>query len=100
GRGSAGQPLDALTRARYERKFGVDLGEVRIHTGPFAQHVTRQHSAEAVTVGGTGMIFMAGTPDRSPVTAAGQALLAHELTHVAQAARRLSRSSPGHSAPP
>jgi hypothetical protein len=98
-RGSAGQPLDALTRARYERQFGVDLGEVRIHTGPFAQHVTRQHSAEAVTVGGTGMIFMAGTPDRSPVTAAGQALLAHELTHVAQAARGIYRSAPGEPAP-
>jgi len=98
-RGSAGQPLDALTRARYERKFGVDLGDVRIHTGAFAQHVTRQHSAEAVTVGGTGMIFMAGTPDRSPVTAAGQALLAHELTHVAQAARGIYRSAPGEAAP-
>lgn len=98
-RGSAGQPLDALTRARYERQFGVDLGEVRIHTGAFAQHVTRQHSAEAVTVGGTGMIFMAGTPDRSPVTAAGQALLAHELTHVAQAARGIYRSAPGEPAP-
>jgi len=98
-RGSAGQPLDALTRGRYERQFGVDLGDVRIHTGPFAQHVTRQHSAEAVTVGGTGMIFMAGTPDRSPVTAAGQALLAHELTHVAQAARGIYRSAPGEPAP-
>jgi hypothetical protein len=98
-RGGAGQPLDALTRGRYERQFGVDLGEVRIHTGPFAQHVTRQHGAEAVTVGGTGMIFMAGTPDRSPVTAAGQALLAHELTHVAQAARGIYRSAPGEPAP-
>lgn len=98
-RGGAGQPLDALTRARYERQFGVDLGGVRIHTGPFAEHVARQHSAEAVTVGGTGMIFMAGTPDRSPVTAAGQALLAHELTHVAQSARGIYRSAPGESAP-
>ncbi len=98
-RGGAGQPLDALTRARYERQFGVDLGAVRIHTGPFAEHVTRQHTAEAVTVGGTGMIFMAGTPDRSPATAAGQALLAHELTHVAQSARGIYRSAPGESAP-
>jgi hypothetical protein len=98
-RGGAGQPLDMLTRARYERQFGVDLGGVRIYTGPFAQHVTRQHSAEAVTVGGTGMIFMAGTPDRSPVTASGQALLAHELTHVAQAARGIYRSAPGEAAP-
>ena len=98
-RGSAGQPLDALTRARYERQLGVDLGAVRIHTGPFAEHVTRQHTAEAVTVGGTGMIFMRGTPDRSPATVSGQALLAHELTHVAQAARGIYRSAPGEPAP-
>lgn len=98
-RGGGGQPLDALTRARYERQFGVDLGGVRIYTGAFAEHVTRQHSAEAVTVGGTGMIFMAGTPDRSPATAAGKALLAHELTHVAQAARGIYRSAPGEPAP-
>ena len=98
-RGGAGQPLDALTRARYERQFGVDLGAVRIHTGPFAEHVTRQHTAEAVTVGGTGMIFMAGTPDRSPATAAGQALLAHELTHVAQSARGRDPAAPRVKAP-
>jgi hypothetical protein len=98
-RGGAGQPLDALTRARYERQFGVDLGGVRIYTGPFAEHVTRQHTAEAVTVGGTGMIFMRGTPDRSPATTSGQALLAHELTHVAQAARGIYRSAPGEAAP-
>ncbi len=98
-RGSAGQPLEGLTRARYERQLGVDLGDVRIHTGPFAEHVTRQHTAEAVTVGGTGMIFMRGTPDRSPATASGQALLAHELTHVAQAARGIYRSAPGQPAP-
>lgn len=98
-RGGAGQPLDALTRARYERQLGVDLGGVRIYTGPFAEHVARQHTAEAVTVGGTGMIFMRGTPDRSPATVSGQALLAHELTHVAQAARGIYRSAPGEAAP-
>jgi hypothetical protein len=98
-RGGGGQPLDALTRARYESQFGVDLGGVRIYTGPFAEHVARQHTAEAVTVGGTGMIFMRGTPDRSPATLSGQALLAHELTHVAQAARGIYRSAPGEAAP-
>ena len=98
-RGGSGDPLDATTRARFERKLGVDLGGVRIYTGEFAEQVTRQHSAEAVTVGGTGMILMSGTPDRSPVTAAGQALLAHELTHVAQSARGMYRSAPGERAP-
>lgn len=94
-----GQPLDATTRGHFERRLGVDLGGVRIYTGTFAEQVTARHSAEAVTVGGTGMIFMSGTPDRSPATSAGRALLAHELTHVAQASRGLYRSAPGESAP-
>jgi hypothetical protein len=94
-----GQPLDASTRTHFERRLGVDLGGVRIYTGTFAEQVTARHSAEAVTVGGTGMIFMSGTPDRSPATSAGRALLAHELTHVAQSARGLYRSAPGESAP-
>jgi hypothetical protein len=97
--GGAGEPLDATTRARFERKLGVDLGGVRIYSGEFAEKVTKQHSAEAVTVGGTGMILMSGTPDRSPATAAGQALLAHELTHVAQSERGVYRSAPGQPAP-
>ena len=95
GRGAGrGEPLDAGTRARFERRLGVDLGGVRVYTGEFAEKVTTQHSAEAVTVGGTGMIFMSGTPDRSPATTAGRALLAHELTHVAQSSRGIYRSAP------
>jgi hypothetical protein len=89
-----GEPLDAVTRARFERRLDTDLGGVRVYTGEFAQKVTAEHSAEAVTVGGTGMIFMSGTPDRSPATASGRALLAHELTHVAQSSRGLYRSAP------
>jgi hypothetical protein len=95
GRGAGrGEPLDAATRARFEGRLGVDLGGVRVYTGEFAEKVTTQHSAEAVTVGGTGMIFMSGTPDRSPATSAGRALLAHELTHVAQSSRGIYRSAP------
>jgi hypothetical protein len=94
-----GAPLDAMTRTRYERRFGVDLGGVRVYTGEFAERVTAHHSAEAVTVGGTGMIFMSGTPDRSPATSAGRSLLAHELTHVAQSTRGLYRSAPGERPP-
>jgi hypothetical protein len=98
GAGS-GAPLDATTRGRFERRLGVDLGGVRVYTGEFAEKVTSQHQAEAVTVGGTGMIFMSGTPSRSPATSAGRALLAHELTHVAQSARGIYRSAPGERPP-
>ena len=95
----AGQALDPLTRARYERRLGADLSGVRVYSGEFAEKVTSHHRAEAVTVGGTGMILMRGTPDRSQATRAGQALLAHELTHVAQSSRGVYRSAPGERPP-
>ena len=88
-----GEPLDAITRSRYEGKFGVDLGHVRVITGEFAEEFNKRRNAYAVTIGATGMILMSGSPDRSMMSTHGQALLAHELTHVAQAAKGLYRSS-------
>lgn len=82
-----GDPLDPTTRAKYEKRFGVDLGHVRVITGEFAEEFNRKREAYAVTVGGTGMILMGNSPDKAMHTAAGQGLLAHELTHVAQAQR-------------
>lgn len=98
-RAGKGEPLDHSTRSRYERLFQrlgkrVDLSRVRIYTGEFAKAVTEAHEAEAITVGDTGMVLMRGLPDRSPLTRAGDALYAHELTHVAQGqAGSLFRSS-------
>lgn len=86
-RAGRGQALDHSLRARYEKRFGVDLGHVRVYTGEFAEEFNRQRNAYAVTIGSTGMILMGGSPDRSMASASGQALLAHELTHVAQAKR-------------
>lgn len=86
--GAAGaKPLDQAVRSRYEKRFGVDLGHVRVVTGEFAEQFNRKRNAYAVTIGATGMVLMGNSPDRSPLTAAGQALLAHELAHVAQAKR-------------
>ena len=90
-RAGTGQQLDTSIRAKYEKRFGVDLGHVRVVTGEFANEFNRQRDAYAVTVGGTGMILMGNSPDKAAHTAAGQALLAHELTHVAQASRGLHR---------
>ncbi|WP_428268842.1 DUF4157 domain-containing protein [Haliangium sp.] len=92
-RAGRGEKLDESTRRRYERKLGVDLGRVRIYSGEFAQEITKAHGAEAVTIGTTGMILMSGSPDRSMATTAGRALLAHELTHVAQEQRSLQRKA-------
>jgi hypothetical protein len=92
-RAGKGEALDHSIRSKYERRFGVDLGHVRIYTGEFAEEFNRQRSAYAVTIGSTGMILMGGSPDRSMGSAAGQALLAHELTHVAQAEQGLHRKA-------
>ena len=82
-----GDPLEHSVRQKYEKRFGVDLGHVRVYTGEFAEEFNRQRGAYAVTVGATGMIMMGNSPDKSMGSASGQALLAHELTHVAQQAR-------------
>jgi hypothetical protein len=92
-RAGKGELLDHSIREKYEKRFGVDLGHVRIYTGEFAEEFNRQHSAYAVTIGSTGMIMMGGSPEKSMGSAAGQALLAHELTHVAQAEKGLHRKS-------
>lgn len=87
------EQLDASLRQRYERRLGVDLGHVRVITGEFAEEFNKKRNAYAVTIGGTGMILMGGSPDRSMASNAGRALLAHELTHVAQAKKGLYRSA-------
>ena len=86
-RAGRGESLDHSLRSKYEKKFGVDLGHVRIYTGEFAEEFNRRRDAYAVTVGSTGMILMGGSPEKSMGSASGQALLAHELTHVAQQSR-------------
>lgn len=88
-RAGRGESLDHSLRMRYERRFGVDLSHVRLYTNEFAEQFNKDRNSYAVTVGGTGMILMGNSPDRAAHTAAGQALLAHELTHVAQQARGL-----------
>ena len=94
-RAGRGESLDHSLRSKYERKLGVDLGHVRIFTGEFAEEFNRRRDAYAVTVGSTGMILMGGSPERSLGSSSGQALLAHELTHVAQAHKGLHRASFG-----
>jgi hypothetical protein len=88
-RAGRGEALDASIRAKYEKRFGVDLGHVRVITGEFAEEFNRQRDAHAVTVGGTGLILMGNTVDKAVGTRGHEPLLAHELTHVAQATRGL-----------
>lgn len=94
-RAGKGERLDQSIRAKYEKRFGVDLGHVRVYSGEFAEEFNRKRNAYAVTIGSTGMILMGGSPDKSMGSASGQALLAHELTHVAQAHKGLHRKATG-----
>jgi hypothetical protein len=86
-RAGRGESLEHSVRARYEKRLGVDLGHVRIYTGEFAEEFNRQRNAHAITVGATGIVMLGNSAEKSLGSASGQALLAHELTHVAQQAK-------------
>jgi hypothetical protein len=77
---SPGSPLQPALRQRLEPRFG-DLGRVRVHTNVEAEAAAETAGASAFTwkdhVVFGGHRYQPGTP-------AGQALLAHELVHVAQ----------------
>lgn len=78
---SPGHPLDLSTRAFMERRFGFDLGEVRVHADAEAADSANAIGALAYTVA-PDIVFGAG--QYAPHTTAGRKLLAHELTHVIQ----------------
>jgi hypothetical protein len=78
---SPSQPLDAATRAFFEPQFGHDFSAVRIHSDERAAISAEAVNAQAYTVGAD-IVF--GRQRYRPDDPAGQRLLAHELTHVAQ----------------
>lgn len=80
----AGHALPEEVRVAMERELGVELAGVRIHTDGVAAQAARVLGAEAFTIG-EDVFFAAGL--FAPDTRSGRALLAHELTHVAQALR-------------
>jgi hypothetical protein len=82
---SSGRPLEAETRARMEPRFGYDFSGVRVHADARAEDSTRAVNALAYTVG-RDVVFGAG--QYAPHTAAGERLVAHELTHVLQQRER------------
>ena len=77
-----GHPLDPETRAEMEPRFGRDFSGVRVHTDSAASESARAVDALAYTVG-SDVVF--GPGQFAPHTNDGRKLLAHELTHVAQA---------------
>ncbi len=69
-------------RAKMEPRFGRDFSGVRIHRDAEAASTARALGARAYTLGDH-VAFNSG--EYSPGTASGDHLMAHELTHVAQA---------------
>ncbi len=78
---SPGQPLDALTRAFMEPRFGQEFSHVRVHTDTRAAESAQTVNALAYTVG-RDIVF--GRGQYAPSVAGGRKLLAHELTHTLQ----------------
>jgi Domain of unknown function (DUF4157) len=91
-----GSTLDAGVQSRFADTHG-DLSDVRVHTDDHADNLNRAVSARAFATG-TDVYFSKG--EYSPGSAAGDELLAHELTHVVQqrgapTSGPLSVSNPG-----
>ncbi|MCX9009873.1 MAG: DUF4157 domain-containing protein [Candidatus Methanoperedens sp.] len=72
-----GQPLSENSRAFFEPRFGVDLSNVRVHTGNNAIQMNRDVGAKAFTCGSDIYFGSGHSPTNSELTA-------HELTHVVQ----------------
>lgn len=80
---TGGQPLAPEQRAHFENRFGHDFRAVRVHTDAAAAASAHALAAKAYALG-SDLVFGAG--QYAPGTAAGDALLAHELAHVTQQA--------------
>lgn len=92
GQLGAGQPLDSTVRPHLESAYGQDFSGVRVHTDAGSSELSNRLDARAFTVG-SDIAFAAG--EYRPGTLTGDALIAHELAHVAQQDRgRASRSVP------
>ena len=76
-----GRALDGPVRERVGEALDDPLTDVRVHADERADTLARSVSARAFTTGAD--IFFAQGEYR-PRTASGDALLAHELTHVVQ----------------
>lgn len=87
-----GQSLPAHVREAFEARLGHDFSAVRIHTDERAQQATKALNAQAFAIG-SDIAFAPG--QYQPDTAAGQHLLAHELTHVVQQGAAPARGAGG-----
>jgi hypothetical protein len=81
--GLPGRSLDPATREVMEARLGDDFSSVRVHDDAEAAASADDIGARAYAFGDH---VVSGSGPLSPASAEGSALLAHELTHVAQRA--------------
>jgi hypothetical protein len=79
-----GRPLDPVTRAFMESRFGHDFSGVRVYSDDRAAASAEELNAKAYTVGRS-VVF--NRRFYSPGSEEGDRLLAHELAHVIQQGR-------------
>jgi hypothetical protein len=76
-----GQSLDSRTQQSMQTAMGADFSGVKIHTDTQSDQMSRLIQAKAFTTG-QDIFFRKG--EYAPGSRSGQALIAHELTHVVQ----------------
>jgi hypothetical protein len=91
----ASEPVPAEVRTSLEPQLGVDLSGLRVHRGEESSQMAEALDARAFTVGGEVHV---PASQGSLTSGSGQALLAHELVHVAQQ-RKLGPNLPEESSP-
>ena len=85
-----GHALPGALRSQMEGAFGQPFSQVRVHTDSSSAKMNQGIGARAFTYGND-IFFNQGQYD--PSSAAGQRLIAHELTHVAQQSGKVARES-------
>lgn len=91
-----GRPLAGDVRGRMESGFGRSFDGVEVHTDDTAGRLAEEMGARAFTVG---QHVGFGPAQYQPGTVVGDALLAHELAHVAQGSGRVATDRSDETAP-
>ncbi len=84
----SGKQLPRTLRDYLQPRFGVDLGNVRVHTDERANRLSEAIHARAFTLGND-IAFAKG--EYAPDTTEGKKLIAHEIAHVIQGDGRTVR---------
>lgn len=90
GATGTGAALPDGVRTRMEQAYSVDFSSVRIHADPPAHKIASTLHARALTAG-TDIWF--GSGSYRPGTSTGDRLIAHELAHVVQQSRGMTRAA-------